>query len=137
MTLRWLTRVGVEAIQNELITRYGGSYGVRDAGLLESALARGTNLHAYENEQSVPMLAAAISWGIVRNHAFIDGNKRAALAALITFLELNGWELTCTEAEETVMVLRAAAGEMKEQEWTIWVETASRQKLSPATSSQA
>jgi death-on-curing protein len=67
-------------------------------------------------------LAAAYAWGLLRNHPFVDGNKRIALAAMTVFLDLNGWELTCTEAEETAMVLRAAASEVSERPWTEWVQ---------------
>ena len=110
------------AIHSDLIERYGGSYGLRDAGLLESALMRPQQLETYSPEASVAQLAAVLGWGLVKNHAFLDGNKRIALAALITFLKLNGHRLTSSEAEETTMVLRAAASEIDEPEWTAWVE---------------
>ena len=69
----------------------------------------------------MPELAAAIGWAIMRNHPFLDGNKRAAFAALELLLDLNGYVLTCSEVEETAMVLRAAASEMDEARWTAWV----------------
>lgn len=111
----------VRAIHSDLIQRYGGSYGLRDAGLLESALARPQQLHHYNPDAEEGRLAAALGWGLVKNHAFVDGNKRIAVAAVITFLKLNGYRLTCSEVEETAMVLRAAASEMSEEEWTAWV----------------
>jgi len=77
---------------------------------------------------AVPELAAAYAWGLLRNHPFVDGNKRVALATMVVFLELNGWELRCSEAEETAMVLGAAAGEMKEAAWTKWVVSHSARK---------
>jgi death on curing protein len=118
--VRWLTVDGVKTIHADLITRYGGSHGLRDAGLLESAIHRARNLHEYERA-SVPRMAAAYAWGLVKNHAFVDGNKRIGLAALVSFLHLNGFELDCTEVEETAMILRAAASEITEEVFVEWV----------------
>ena len=111
----------VRAIHSDLIQRYGGSYGLRDAGLLESALSRPQHLEHYQPDANVGRLAATLGWGLVKNHAFVDGNKRIAIAAMITFLKLNGYRLECTEVEETLMVLRAAGSELSEEEWTAWV----------------
>ncbi len=119
--LRWLTPAAAIAIHQELIAGYGGAPGLRAPASLESALARPKHLATYKRSVSVPELAAAYAWGLLRNHPFIDGNKRTALAAMVVFLDLNGWELTCREAEETAMVLRAAAGEINEGEWNGWV----------------
>jgi death-on-curing protein len=107
-------------VQSRLIERYGGLPGVRDEGALESAIARPRNLFAYAQARSVAELGAALAWALLRNHPFMDGNKRAAFAALTMFLELNGYQLTCSEVEETAMVLRAAASEITEEEWTAW-----------------
>ena len=126
--LRWLTAKAVLAIHEELIVRYGGVSGLRDDGLLESAVARPQNLAAYGQKISVASLSAAYAWGLLRNHPFVDGNKRTALAAIVVFLELNGWELGCSEAEETAMVLRAAAGEITERAWTEWVRRSTKKK---------
>ncbi len=112
----------VRAIHSDLIERYGGSYGVRDVGLLESALARPQQLANYEPDATLARLAAVLGWGLLKNHAFLDGNKRIGVAAMITFLQLNGHHLTCSEVEETAMVLRAAASEITEAEWTTWVQ---------------
>ncbi len=111
----------LRAIHSDLIARYGGSHGVRDLGLLESALARPLQLANYEPDATVAHPAAVLGLGLVKNHAFVDGNKRAALAGMVTFLRLNGYRLTCSEVEETAMVLRAAASEISEGEWTAWV----------------
>ncbi|HEY5177580.1 MAG TPA: type II toxin-antitoxin system death-on-curing family toxin [Terriglobales bacterium] len=127
--LRWLTAKAVQAIHEELIARYGGVPGLRAAGLLESAVARPQNLAAYGKNVSVGSLSAAYGWGLLRNHPFVDGNKRSALAAMVVFLELNGWELGCSEAEETAMVLRAAAGEITERAWSAWVRRKTKKKL--------
>ncbi len=119
--LRWLTAKAVQVIHEELIARYGGVSGLRDDGLLESAVARPHNLAAYGRDVSVASLSAAYAWGLLRNHPFVDGNKRTALATMVVFLDVNGWELVCSEAEETAMVLRAAAGEITERAWSEWV----------------
>ena len=126
--MRWLSPGALEAIHRELVARYGGTRGVRDAGLLESAAARPKQIAAYKGETSLPELAAAYGWGLLRNHPFHDGNKRIALAAMVVFLDLNGHELVCSEAEETAMVLRAAAGEMQESKWVEWVRRSARRK---------
>jgi death-on-curing protein len=126
--LRWLTAKAVEAIHEQLIARYGGVSGLRAEGLLASAVARPQHLAAYEKSASVASLSAAYAWGLLRNHPFLDGNKRTALAAMVVFLELNGCELSCSEAEETAMVLRAAAGEITERAWTEWVRRRTRKK---------
>jgi death-on-curing protein len=124
--LRWLTAKAVQAIHEELIARYGGVPGLRATALLESAVARPQKLAAYGQETSVASLSAAYAWGQLRNHPFADGNKRTALAAMVVFLELNGWELRCSEAEETAMVLRAAGGEITERAWSEWVRRSTR-----------
>jgi death-on-curing protein len=119
---RWLTAPAIIAIHEELIARYGGLPGMRASGLLESAIARPKNLATYKRKTTIPELAAAYAWGLLRNHPFTDGNKRVALAAMVVFLELNGWELQCGEAEETATILKAAASEISERAWTDWVK---------------
>jgi death on curing protein len=126
--LRWLTAQAITAIHEELIGRYGGVACVRSAGLLESAAARPQHMAAYRQKLTVAALAAAHGWGLLRNHPFVDGNKRIALAAMVVFLDLNGRELTCSEAEETAMILRAAAGEISERAWTDWLRRSTRKK---------
>ena len=101
---------------------------MRAAASLESAIARPKHLATYKRGIAVPELAAAYAWGLLRNHPFVDGNKRTALAAMVVFLELNGWELGCSEAEETATVLRAAAGEITEHEWNQWVQRTAKGK---------
>jgi death-on-curing protein len=118
---RWLTSAAVVAIHRELIAGYGGLPGLRAPASLESAIARPKHLATYQAKVTMAELAAAYAWGLLRNHPFVDGNKRIALAAMVTFLDLNGWDLACSEAEETAMVLHAAAGEIKEREWAAWV----------------
>lgn len=110
-------------VHGRLLQRYGGVAGVRDENGLESAVGRPENLHHYAGIESIGALGAALAWAILRNHPFADGNKRTAFAGLTIFLELNGYRITCTEVEETAMVIRAAAHEISEQEWTGWVES--------------
>jgi death on curing protein len=119
--LRWLTSSAIFAIHQELIAQYGGIPGLRAPASLESAIARPKHMAAYKPKVTVPALAAAYAWGLLRNHPFTDGNKRIALATMVVFLDLNGWELSCTEAEETAMVLQAAAGKITESDWNLWV----------------
>lgn len=126
--LRWLTSPAVVAIHQDLIARYGGMNGLRTPESLDSAMARAKHLAAYKPRVTVPELASAYAWGLLRNHPFVDGNKRIAVAAMMVFLDLNGWELTCSEAEETAMVLRAAAGEITEAVWTAWVQRSAKQR---------
>jgi death-on-curing protein len=130
MQLRWLSIEGIKAIHSELIERYGGSPGLRDENLLASAQMRPIHLHNYEPDASVARLTASLGWGLVKNHAFVDGNKRIALATMVTFLELNHHELDCSEAEETAMVLRAAASEISEEQWNVWFQGTVRAKIS-------
>jgi death-on-curing protein len=112
----------IEMLHTQQIERFGGSHGLRDAGLLESAVMRAENKVNYDDHATVASVAASLGWGLIKNHAFIDGNKRIGIAALITFLTLNGHQLTCSTKEETSMVMRAAASEMTEEEWIAWVE---------------
>lgn len=121
MTWNFLSVDAVIVLHAALIEESGGSHGLRDGGLLESAIARAENKVNYDPEATVAMVAASLSWGLIKNHAFIDGNKRIGLAALAVFLEANGFTLTCSVEEETAMVLRAAASEIAEDEWTDWV----------------
>ena len=121
MIWKFLSVDAVLALHAALIEESGGSHGLRDAGLLESAIARAANKVNYDPESTVATVAASLSWGLIKNHAFIDGNKRIGLGALVVFLESNGFRLTCSVAEETAMVLHAAASEITEEEWFAWV----------------
>ncbi len=122
MKLEFVRTDVLRNVQRRLIERYGGLPGVRDEGALESAIARPENLAAYSEVSSAATHGAALAWAILQNYPFADGNKRAAFAELMIFLEINGYQLTCPEVEETAMVLRAAASEISEEEWTAWVE---------------
>ena len=116
----WVMRSVVVAAHHEQLAEHGGATGIRDAGLLDSALAQPENLAAY-GDPDVAALAAAYGFGIVRNHPFVHGNKRAALIATELFLALNGFDLVVDDAECVLVVLSLAAGELKEEEFASWL----------------
>ena len=116
----WLTRQIVIAIHDEQLAIHGGASGLRDAGMLESALDRPKNKWSYENAE-IAELAAAYAFGIARNHPFVDGNKRTSLLALYTFLGVNGVDFDVPEAEAATMILSLAAGEVSEDSLTRWI----------------
>ena len=116
----WLDIDLVLDFHAEQLALFGGADGIRDRGLLESALARPVNKFAY-GETNIAALAAAYGFGIARNHAFVDGNKRTALASMIVFLGLNGIDLDATQEEATAIVLGLAAGEIPEEILANWI----------------
>jgi death-on-curing protein len=118
--LEWLTMPLVLAIHDEQLVAHGGSAGVRDVALLESALNRPLNKRNYENAE-LPELAAAYAYGIARNHPFVDGNKRTSLLAMYTFLGVNGIDFVVSEADAAAMILALAAGEVSEEGLTRWI----------------
>ena len=117
---RWLPKHLVLALHNRQLAEHGGAAGVRDDGLLESALARPQNLFAY-GEGDAAALAAAYAFGLARNHPFIDGNKRTAYVACELFLMANGFELVSSDEESLAMMLGLAAGEIGETEFAAWL----------------
>jgi death-on-curing protein len=117
---RWLTRDIVMVLHAQLIAEHGGSAGLRDEGALESALARPQQKQHYE-PQDIPALAAVYAFGLSLNHAFVDGNKRVALASLDVFLRLNGWALTATEVEAVTTIRDLASGNLSEEALLAWV----------------
>ena len=121
----WLQTRLVLALHDMLIAEHGGPRGVRDAGLLDSALSRPVNLFSY-GDPDLPALAAAYAAGIIKNHPFVDGNKRTGFAAAATFLDRNGLELTASEAEATRMTLDLASGSVAEEEYGAWLRENSR-----------
>jgi death on curing protein len=117
---RWLDKQALLLLHGESLAEHGGATGMRDAGLLDSALARAQNFAAY-GEPDVADLAAAYGSGISQNHPFVDGNKRAAFLSIGLFLALNGYRLAATQAEATIAVLALAAGELDEAEFAGWL----------------
>jgi death on curing protein len=118
----WLTRNMVEAFHRESLSRFGGADGLRDEGLLLSALARPENIHAYEPDADMFRLAAAYCAGVVKNHPFIDGNKRTGILSAIVFLSLNGIEPEFDEAMVVTMVYGLAAGDVTESAFASWLK---------------
>jgi death on curing protein len=120
----WITTEVAEAVHLEQIAEHGGGEGVRDRGLLDSAMARPRNLADYGagegGDPDAAALAAAYAWGIARNHPFTDGNKRTAAVVSETFLALNGYRLTASDAEVVVAFVALAAGELTETELADW-----------------
>ena len=116
----WLTRQIIVAIHDEQLAIHGGAAGLRDEGLLESALDRPRNRWAYEQAE-LAELAAAYAFGIARNHPFVDGNKRTSLLALYTFLGVNGIDFVVAEADAAAMILALAAGEVSEESLARWI----------------
>ncbi|MEH2479592.1 death-on-curing protein [Nitrobacteraceae bacterium AZCC 2146] len=116
----WLSRQMIVAIHDEQLTIHGGASGLRDEGMLESALDRARNKWTYEKGE-LAELAAAYAFGIARNHPFIDGNKRTALLALYTFLGVNGIDFDVPEAEAASIIISLAAGEVSEESLTRWI----------------
>ena len=121
----WVLPETVIALHEQLLSTFGGASGVRDAGLLASALARPENLLAYGTPTAFD-LAASYAFGLVKNHPFVDGNKRSGFAVAVLFLELNGYRFVATEADATVQTLALAAGEIKERAFAAWLETNSQ-----------
>jgi death on curing protein len=120
----WLTRNMVEACHRESLVRFGGSDGLRDEGLMLSAMARAENIHAYEPKADVFRLAAACCTGVVKNHPFIDGNKRTGVLCAVVFLGINGIELVFDEAMIVTMIYGLAAGEVSEKNLEDWLRQA-------------
>ena len=121
----WLDIAVIYAVHDEQLAEHGGSAGVRDSGLLESALTRPQNLTAYGQPDAID-LAAAYGFGIASNHPFIDGNKRTAFVAVELFLELNGYELTATDADCVLTMPTLAASEIDEAAFANWIRGNSR-----------
>jgi death-on-curing protein len=117
---QWLDTAIILDIHAEQLSLFGGADGIRDLGLLDSALNRPLNKFAY-GETDLAALAAAYAFGIARNHPFVDGNKRAAFASMIVFLGLNGIDFDVVPADATAVILSLAAGEISEDGLARWI----------------
>ena len=117
---KWINRQVLLLLHDESLAEHGGAAGIRDEGLLDSALARPRNLALYE-EPDVASLAASYAVGLAKNHAFVDGNKRAAFLSVGLVLGLNGYRLQASQVAATLAVLAVAAGEMDEPGFAAWV----------------
>jgi len=120
MTWRWIDRRALEILHEQSLSEHGGAGGLRDEGLLESALARPLNLVLY-GSPDIADLAAAYGVGLAKNHPFVDGNKRAAFLAVGLFLGINRRRLVATQAEATLTMLAVAAGQMDEATFARWL----------------
>jgi death-on-curing protein len=119
----WMDAADAVIAHDLELAAHGGPTGIRDQGLLESALARPKNMWAYEESSlSLPRLAAAYAFGISSNHPFVDGNKRTALVVSFAFLDVNGLEVTASQEDAFLTVLGLAAGEISEDQLVPWFE---------------
>jgi len=117
----WIEERDVFVIHDRLLADYGGAPGLRDEGLLQSALARPRQHHAYANSTGIVEMAALYTTGIVRNHPFVDGNKRTGFVAGVLLLELNGFRFIASEEDATQAVMSLAAGTLDEASYTAWL----------------
>ena len=123
---KWLSRVVVDAIHNDQLREHGGLPGVRDENVLESSLARPQQKWHYASDVDVPTLAAAYGFGLVRNHPYRDGNKRVGFLATATFLGVNGYDLTASDAEVVAEIVALTADGISEDQFAAWVREFSR-----------
>jgi death-on-curing protein len=126
----WLSKSLILAVHDRLLADYGGSSGLRDEGLLESALGKPQSLFAY-GKPTMSDLAASYAVGILKNHPFLDGNKRTGFVAAATFLDTNGIELIASEADATLKTLGLAAGEISEAQYADWLKANSKRGKLP------
>jgi death-on-curing protein len=118
---KWISKRVLLLLHEESLAEFGGARGLRDDGLLESALARPRNLHAYNGASTLTELAAAYGFGIAKNHAFVDGNKRAAFLSIGLFLSINGYRLAAHQSDAIRTMLKIASGGMDEAALASWL----------------
>lgn len=121
----WVLREVVLILHEQSLAQFGGAPGVRDEGLLDSALSKPQNLFAY-SKPSLFDLAASYCFGLLKNHPFIDGNKRVGFVVAVLFLELNGYKVQATEVDAALSTLALAAGSMNEAAYSEWLKVNSR-----------
>jgi death-on-curing protein len=124
----WIEERDAMAIHDRLLAVHGGAPGLRDRGLLQSALARPQQHHAYASSRDTVQMSALYTAGIVRNHPFVDGNKRAGFVVGVLFLELHGFDFKASEEDATQAVWDLAAGKLDEAGYAAWLRTNSRRK---------
>jgi death on curing protein len=124
----WIEERDVLAIHDRLMAAHGGAPGLRDPGLLQSALARPRQHHAYAASRDIIAMAALYTAGIVRNHPFVDGNKRTGFVVGVLFLELHGFDFKASEEDATQSVLDLAAGKLDEVGFAAWLRANVRRK---------
>jgi death on curing protein len=119
---RWINRQALLLKHAESLRLFGGAEGLRDEGMLDSALMRAVNAWSYGKEERLPHLAAAYAFGLSRNHPFVDGNKRVAFIAYIAFLKLNGYDLIAPQPDAYQTMIALTAGGMTEEAFGLWIE---------------
>ena len=118
---RWISKRALLLLHEESLAEFGGPRGVRDEGLLESALVRPQNIYAYHGASTLAELAAAYGFGIAKNHALADGNKRAAFLSIGLFLSINGYRLTADRSDAITVMVGVASGEIDESALAAWL----------------
>ncbi|HWR53973.1 MAG TPA: type II toxin-antitoxin system death-on-curing family toxin [Bryobacteraceae bacterium] len=119
---RWISKKALLLLHEESLAMFGGASGLRDEGLLDSALARPQNTHAYNPDSIIADLAASYAFGLAKNHAFLDGNKRAAFLSIGMFLSINGHKLVADQVDAIQTMLAVAAGELDEKGLAAWIQ---------------
>ncbi len=127
MEPRWVPETAVSAIHEELIAEHGGASGLRDSGLLSASLARPRHLFSYSENATLSDLAAAYGYALAKNHSFVDGNKRIALAVIDVFLRLNGYKLVAPEPEAVVMMINLVDGVEDQESLAAWIAESSEE----------
>lgn len=117
---KWINKELLITLHDESLSMHGGASGIRDEGLLDSALNRAVNLAMY-GDPSVAELATAYGFGLAKNHAFIDGNKRVAFLSVGLFLGLNGFKLNASQVDATLTMLAVASGDLNEADFASWI----------------
>ena len=118
---RWIAKKALLLLHEESLAEFGGARGLCDEGLLESALARPQNAHAYKPGSTIAELAACYGFGLAKNHAFVDGNKRAAFLSIGLFLAINGYRLMADQVDAIQTMLAVASGEVDEEGLATWI----------------
>lgn len=124
----WILKETILGFHAQSLNDHGGTTGIRDEGLLDSALGKPQNQFAY-GHPNIFDLAASYAYGLVKNHPFLDGNKRTGFVAAVLMLELNGWHFHGAEADAAIRTLALAAGEMSESAYAAWLETNSEKQV--------
>lgn len=119
---RWISKKALLLLHEESLATFGGAFGLRDEGLLDSALARPRNVHFYNPESTMADLAASYGVGLAKNHAFVDGNKRVAFLSIGVFLAINGLKLAASQLDAIQTILAVAAGELDERGLAAWIQ---------------
>jgi len=126
---KWILKETILSIQSILISEHGGTSGIRDEGLLDSALARPKNLHLYSETANIFELASSLGYSLIKNNPFIDGNKRVALTATAVFLDINGWILNASEPEAVIVFTDLASNKLTEKEFVVWLKKNSMKNI--------